>query len=177
VILQSYNEMSVVFHPVPGVGEPESLFALQTPISFPDFERYSSSNDGPFAAVAPYKGPVPLSIRREGTTERVWSHIVTPHYFEVLKACTVVGDTFSKIEESAGTAGVIISEGYWQRHFGGSHDVVGRALIINGESANIIGVAGKDFIGASPLISMAEIWIPTIPPDRPAEIRNHAITS
>src|SRR5262249_36251735 len=90
VILGTYNEMSVVFHPIPGIGEPESLLMIQTPISYPDFERYSSSS-GPFADVAAYKGPVALSIRRDGTTERVWSHIVTPNYFEVLKANILMG--------------------------------------------------------------------------------------
>jgi predicted permease len=92
-------------------------------------------------------------------TERLWGQIVTPDYFETLKAGAAAGRVFSTSDNSTGAADVIISEGYWQRQLGGSPDVIGQTLSVNGQSATIIGVAAKDFIGASPLTSAAEIWI------------------
>jgi predicted permease len=150
ISLGTYNEMTMIFHPVPGIGNPESLVTITTPLSYPDFERYASP-DGPFSAVAAYRGPVAVSVRRGEKTERVWGHIITPNYFEVLKA----GPT-----PSAG-ANLIVSEGYWQRNFGGSIEAIGQTLNVNGQSATIAGVAAKDFVGPSPLTSAAEIWIAT----------------
>jgi len=160
ISLGTYSEMRMVFHAVPGIGDSGSLHTIQASLSFPDYERYADPN-GPFAAVAAYQGPVVFSIRRGGTTERLWGQIVTPDYFEVLKAPAVAGRTFSSGNEDAGRASVVISEGHWQRHFGGSPDVIGQTLDINGQSATIVGVAARDFIGAAPLTSAAEMWIAT----------------
>jgi macrolide transport system ATP-binding/permease protein len=160
ISLGTYSEMRMVFHAVPGIGDPGNLLTIQTPLSFPDYERYAD-RAGPFAAVAAYQGPVVFSISRGGTTERLWGQIVTPNYFEVLQVPAVLGRTFSADNESTSAASVIISEGHWQRHFGGSRDAIGQTLDINGQSATIVGVAARDFVGAAPLTSAAEMWVAT----------------
>ncbi len=166
--LQTYNEMSLVFHSVPGEGAPEDLVTIQLPVAYNDFKRYAMS-DGPFAELAAYMGRVPISVQQQGTTRRLWGNIVTPNYFEVLKSDAALGRTFSGQDKETGAANIVIGEGYWQRNFGGSSSVIGQRLQINGQSATIIGVATRDFVGASPLTAAAEMWISTesMPPLAP----------
>ena len=40
---------------------------------------------------------------------------------------------------------MLISEGLWQRRFGGAADAVGRAVVLNGEPATIVGVLPSSF--------------------------------
>jgi predicted permease len=161
LIVWTYNEISIVFRSVPGTRDAETLFTLQQTVSYPDFERYSNE-DGPFVGAAAYMGPVALLIRDNGHTERVWGQIVTPSYFETLKISPAAGRMFSSGDDrETGNANIVISEGYWQHRFGGATDVLGRTLKVNGQSATITGIAAKDFFGASPLTSAAELWIST----------------
>ena len=53
----------------------------------------------------------------------------------------IVGRLFVEAEGEPGAPrAVLISEGLWQRRFGGAADVVGRAVVMNGEPATIVGV-------------------------------------
>src|SRR6185369_4883405 len=40
---------------------------------------------------------------------------------------------------------VVLTYGYWQRHFGGDPSAVGRAITLDGEPREIIGVLPKEF--------------------------------
>ncbi len=40
---------------------------------------------------------------------------------------------------------VVLTYGYWQRHFGGDPSAVGRALTLDGEAREVIGILPKDF--------------------------------
>src|SRR5262249_7657749 len=61
--------------------------------------------------------------------------------------------------------------------------LLGRALRINGQAATLVGVADPDFLGASPLGQVADLWIPVssqqkIAPElakHPLEDRNIAV--
>jgi predicted permease len=160
VSLGNYNETKLVFHPVPGVGEPQRLFTVQMPVSYSDFERYAEP-DGPFAELAAYMGGVPISVNQQGEIQRLWGHIVTPNYFEVLRSGSAAGRIFQSNEQVLDATDIVIGEGYWQRRFGGSANAIGQNLQINNASATITGVAAKEFLGPSPLTAAAEIWIST----------------
>src|SRR5215470_10891535 len=98
LVLGNYNEMLIVFHKLPGVSDPENLVTIQTPVSYTEFERYAMPN-GPFVEVAAYMGKVPIWVKHEGTSQRIWGNIVTPNYFEVLKSSAAAGRTFSRQDE------------------------------------------------------------------------------
>ena len=60
----------------------------------------------------------------------------------------------------AGAAPVaVISHGYWQRRFGGSVDVIGRRLVVNGNAVTVIGVGPRDFVGVW-LELPVDLWVP-----------------
>jgi predicted permease len=67
------------------------------------------------------------------------------------------GRHFSQEEgEPEGPSVVIISGGYWQRRFGGTPDIVGQSIVVNGTSQTIIGVMPADF----EFLYDADVWAP-----------------
>src|SRR5262249_33964848 len=66
---------------------------------------------------------------------------------------------FNEDEDTRGVRVAVISHGLWQRRFGGSPDVVGRAITMNDSSYEVIGVMPREFyfLPARDI----DIWIPT----------------
>lgn len=82
---------------------------------------------------------------------------VTPGYFDVLRVSPVLGRTFRDDEARPGANRVVvISHAAWQRRFGGTPDVLGRTLRLDGDSHEVIGVMPPRF--AIPY--GADVWAP-----------------
>lgn len=96
--------------------------------------------------------------------ERVSAMRVSRAFFDVLGAAPARGRTFSEGEDAPGAARqvVIISDGFRQRRFGASDDVVGRPLLIGGLPFTIIGVMPASFgdLVSARLYDGAELWTP-----------------
>ena len=71
--------------------------------------------------------------------------LITGGFFEVLGAQPMLGRGFTPADDRAGAeAAAVISHGYWQRHFGGTPDVIGRPIAIDEQLCVIIGVMAPD---------------------------------
>lgn len=76
---------------------------------------------------------------------------VTSNFFPLLGVTPALGRTFSAADAEAGAPGVaMLTHGFWLRQFGGSPEVIGRAITftnvtITGESRVIVGVLRPDF--------------------------------
>jgi putative ABC transport system permease protein len=75
---------------------------------------------------------------------------VSPAIFSLLRARPILGRTFrpeAEQDKPAGDSGeVVISDGLWQRRFGGAADVVGRSVRVEGRfPLQIIGVMPRGF--------------------------------
>jgi putative ABC transport system permease protein len=69
---------------------------------------------------------------------------VTSGIFATLGKQPILGRAFGADEEKAGAAGVaLLGEGFWERRFGRDPGVVGRTLVLSGESFTVIGVMPK----------------------------------
>lgn len=100
-------------------------------------------------------GGEPISLR---------ARIVSAPYFSVFGTKAALGRTFAKDEDQPGKNKVVVlSHHLWLNQFGGDPAVIGRTILLNGESYTIIGVLP----GASAFDrAWAEIWVPlTIPPN------------
>ena len=100
-------------------------------------------------------GSQPISLR---------SQVVSAPYFDVFGTKAALGRTFAHDEDQPGKNKVVIlSHHLWLSQFGGDVGVIGRSILLNGESYTVIGVLP----GASAFDrAWAEIWIPlTIPPN------------
>lgn len=94
---------------------------------------------------------------------------VTSDIFTVLGVRPILGRTFTPDEDRLGHDHmVVLSYGFWQRHFGGSKDVLGRTIEFNGEPYTIIGVMPAGFRFAPFWATRAEVWgpLPLNPNDR-----------
>src|SRR5258706_13331338 len=78
------------------------------------------------------------TLTGSGSPERVRAYPVTASFFETLGVAPVLGRTFLRNEEREKLA--VISEGLWQRHFGGSRDVLGRGVVVDGVPYTTTGV-------------------------------------
>ncbi|MGC9994865.1 MAG: ABC transporter permease [Terriglobia bacterium] len=76
------------------------------------------------------------------------------NYFSVLGVAPILGRTFAKGEDGNHVA--ILSYVFWQRHFGGAKDAVGKELDLNGEKYTLVGVMPAWF--QSP--GWADIYVP-----------------
>jgi putative ABC transport system permease protein len=54
----------------------------------------------------------------------------------------------------------VVSYRFWEKHLGADPVVIGKTLRINGQPQAVIGVGPKDFLGASPAIFTADVWLP-----------------
>jgi predicted permease len=161
IATSTYSEMNgLILRDLPGVTNPDQLVALQVPASYPSYKRYRALT-GLFSSTAAYVAPVPFGVSVGGHTERTWGHLVTPSYFATLGVRPALGRVFDQAQEQSGQAPtVVVSHRFWQNHLGADPSIIGKTLPINGYPCTVIGVGPKDFLGASPALFVADLWLP-----------------
>jgi predicted permease len=168
----AYSEMNGLLRDLPGVRNPDELVTLQTPASYPNYKRYRELSDL-FSDTFAYVAPVPLGVSTGGRTERTWGHLVTASYFSTLGVRPLLGRFFENDREQSG---VVISYRFWREHLGADASIVGKSLRINGYPSTVIGVAPKEFLGASPALFVSDLWVPVSADARMApELADHAL--
>jgi putative ABC transport system permease protein len=85
----------------------------------------------------------------------------TANMFDTLGVHPFAGRFFSQEEERTGAKVTVLSESLWRQQFAANTDIVGRQIILNGESYVIIGIAPHtvDF----PEQSGTGLWVPLVP--------------
>jgi predicted permease len=160
---------ATVLRELPGVRDPAALVRLHKPTTFANVEDLRDRS-GQFAELAAYMGPIPFAIRGDGVeSERIWGHLTTPDYFDVLGVRAARGRLPGPEDrmQSAGPAAVV-SDRLWKSRFGGQPSFIGQSIRLNGQLVTVVGVAPPGFLGASPMTSAADIWIPTTADSRVA---------
>ncbi len=98
-----------------------------------------------------------FTVTGTGEPEVVNGALVTVNYFRVLGARVPVGRDFRQEEERSGAGRVaVLSDGYWQREFGGRADAIGRRIILGGQPYTIVGVGA---VGPA-LPDPVDVWAP-----------------
>jgi putative ABC transport system permease protein len=77
--------------------------------------------------------------------------VASASYFRFFDALPAIGRFFTAEEDSvpAGAPVVVLGYTFWQTHFGGSPDVIGKPLRVDRTLATIVGVAPEHFVGMS----------------------------
>jgi putative ABC transport system permease protein len=109
--------------------------------------------------------PLTLSLVTEREPEAVNGARASIDFFRVLGISPARGRAFSAEEEQDGGPDVaVISDGFWHSHFAGDPAVLGKALVLDGKSATVVGVLPSSF--RFPLqFPEPEVWLP-----RPSEM-------
>jgi putative ABC transport system permease protein len=93
-----------------------------------------TTNDADIALTG---GEEPLHVRARLTSDNL---------FQVLGAKAFLGRTFlPRQEDKPGTNVVLLSHGFWQRHFGSDPAVVGSQVLLDGDPHIIVGVMPRGF--------------------------------
>jgi predicted permease len=134
------QELVGVWHVAPGVSgitgdincSPTMYFTYREESrTFQDFGLWS--NDG-------------VTVTGVGDPEQVRALDVTYGTLQALGVQPAIGRWFSQVDDTPGTPdSVILSYGYWQRHFGGNRSAIGRTLIVDSQPRTVIGVMPREF--------------------------------
>jgi putative ABC transport system permease protein len=103
--------------------------------------------------------PGDASLSNDGEPEELPARKVSANFWSVLGARPLLGRVFTEEEDARGARVVVISHGIWQRRFGGARDAVGRKIILNDTSYEVIGVMPREFY-FMPARDI-DIWMPT----------------
>lgn len=102
--------------------------------------------------------PAPTNLSGEGEPVQVPGLRITAGFFEILGVPPQLGRTIRAQDDTAGApAVVVLSDGLWQRRFGGGADVLGRKILVNGTTSEVIGVMPAGFALPS---QIADLYIP-----------------
>jgi predicted permease len=127
--------------------------------------RHFADHLGAFESLAAFRsGEARVAIFDQGTGSRevqlAQTHLVTGNYFSVLGAQALVGRTLTSEDDAeSAPAAAVISYGCWQRVWGGSPGVVGRAVRLNDMPVTIVGVMPQSFFGIRVRRS-SDVWLP-----------------
>lgn len=102
-----------------------------------------------FAGVAGFAGN-PFTVGTGLSMERVSGGVVTGGFYETLGLRPAVGRLLSPADDTPGAPLVaVVSYGYWERQFASDPGIVGRAIVLDGVPADIVGVSPRGFTGAN----------------------------
>jgi putative ABC transport system permease protein len=116
---------------------------------------------GAFADLAAFTGRSCV-LTGTGEAEEDPCQVASSNLFPLLGAEPLRGRLFSPEEDGPGAPpAAILGYGLWQRRFGGEEAVVGRAIVVNGESTTVVGVMPASFsrLYGSPYAPFPELWI------------------
>ncbi len=105
------------------------------------FIRALGEQSRAFSSIAGFGDDIESNITGSDAPERVLGATVTVNALDTLGLHPALGQFFSKDDEVLGQDhDVVLSYGYWQRHFAGAPSTLGRTLRIDGVWRRIIGV-------------------------------------
>ena len=159
IVTCAFSEMNgMALRDLPVAGAPRQLVALETPVSFPDYRVYRARSDL-FSSTLAYIAATPFAVTLGDGTGREWGQLVTPSYFATLGVRPAMG-RFPERERPGETAPAVVSYRFWKDKLAGDPGALGRSLRVNGQPATIAAVAPPEFLGASPALFPADLWLP-----------------
>ena len=133
-----------------------NFFGQNGQVSAMDYEEVRTQQKS-YELMSAYINGSTVNVTVDGTPKRYTGAYVTPDFMRILGVGPILGRDLRAEDNLPGAEKVaLIGYGLWQRDFGGSQDIVGKGLRINGTPATIVGVMPKDF--AFPINE--QLWIP-----------------
>ena len=131
--------------------------------SYPNYIDYKEQNQS-YEDMAAFNDRS-FNLTGTGDPVRVVGVWATASMFSVLGVEPALGHTFTEAEEEPGKdLVVVLSNGLWQRRFGGDPGIVGKSINMNGVNRTVLGVMPASFTFPE---KKTELWIPlAISPQR-----------
>jgi len=133
--------------------EPERVLAIwesrgdsdKIPISIPEFLDFQKRNRSfaQMAALANWNA----NLSGEETPERVTGMQASGDFFETIGAQAKFGRVLSPEDSQPGSPRtVVLSHGFWSRHYGSDLTIFGKTIRLNGDSYTVVGVMPESFV-------------------------------
>src|SRR5690242_19941017 len=126
--------------------------------SEPLFREIAKANV--FSGTAAFANAGRLSLTGNGPAAVINGQLVSGDFFRTMGLKPAAGRLLDTTDDTPSAAPVaVLNYGYWQSSFGGSREVVGRTIELNGVPFTIVGVAEQRFTGIAPG-SDYDVWVP-----------------
>jgi putative ABC transport system permease protein len=119
----------------PGAQERNVLFSV------PEITDYRAATKT-LAAIAEYSSAVPFTLDAgQGQPERVTVGVISGNYFDVMGLEPALGRLTTRTDDGPAAAPVaVLSYQFWNDHFGGDPNILGRSVRLNDKVTTIVGV-------------------------------------
>ena len=157
---------AVLLEPLP-YSEPDRLVRLwennlkqnqpKSPVSVPNFQDWQRQQSS-FEQLAALELAT-FNLTGRGEPQRVAAASITANLVPTLGVAPALGRSFLPDEEKPGSNRVVLlSNGLWQRQFGGDRSIVNQTIQLDGESYTVVGVMPSGFqFGGN-----RELWVPFV---------------
>src|SRR5688500_10373028 len=122
--------------------------------TYPNFEDWRRASQS-FERMSAYSG-ASVTLTGSGDPAQIRGARVTHEFFETMGTAPLRGHAFSSANGQAGGERVVIlAHGLWTRRFGADPSIIGRSILLNGLSHDVIGVMPARFEHPAD----AELWM------------------
>ncbi len=128
------------------------------PVSYANYLDYRAQN-GVFEDVAAFTY-AEFNLTAADQAERVPGMRVSANLLPMLGASPAAGRIFTTEENGPGRGNVVVlSDSLWRRRFGQDHSIVGKTVMLDGNSLTVVGIlpANFSFSAGNPA---PELWVP-----------------
>ncbi|MGH9377654.1 MAG: ABC transporter permease [Terriglobia bacterium] len=113
-------------------------------VSYPNFLDWQRQNRS-FSSLAAYRGDE-FNLSESSGAEVVSALMVSADFFKTLGVLPALGRGFAAANDHPGAAPtVVLNYSFWQKHFGGKPDVIGKPINMGDQTYTVIGVLPKTF--------------------------------
>jgi putative ABC transport system permease protein len=124
-------------------------------VPYPNFADWRTRAQS-FAGMA-MSGPESFNLMGVDNPRRLSGRRVNWNFFSLLGVQPQLGRLFTEADDRYGASRtVVLSHGFWQRHFGGVADVIGKAVLLTSETYTVVGVAPPGF----EYFEAADVYVP-----------------
>jgi putative ABC transport system permease protein len=160
------DQLVLVWEEATHMGFPKNT---PSPANFLDWREQNTVFSG-MAAM----GMRSFNLTGAGEPERLDGRRVSANMFNLLGVQAILGRTFVADEDQPGTRVALLNETLWKRRFGGDPSVIGRAVMLNGESYTVVGVLPQNVRLPAYGSWHDQVWVPlAFPPEEATNRGNH----
>jgi predicted permease len=142
-------------NPLPGGGRRFTSF------SYPVYQQLRRDNHS-LQDVFAFKELGRANVTVDGSALGLALELVSGNFYEQMQVTPAIGRPILPSDDGAPATGpvAVISDGFWQRSFGSSPNVIGKVITVNTIPVTIIGVNPRGFTGAKSVQSSPDLFMP-----------------
>jgi putative ABC transport system permease protein len=163
---QDSSRIMQIWHVPPAKSFPGMTLFSVSPANYLDWRSQNHS----FEDMAAYGG-ARFNVGGKERPESIQAAPVAPGLFSILRVQPILGRDFTPDDDRPGQGHVVVlGNALWRERYGADPDVVGRNIVLDGETYTVIGVMPRTFN----FPSWAQLWTPLAWTDERRAVRgNH----